>query len=130
MIVGIGTDIVHVSKLKNSLLKWDRKFIRRVFTTNEEMYCRSKADPYPHFAGRFAAKEATKKALAPLRLSATPFLSIEVVRGNDGEPKLEFSKKLQKKLASIRSHVTLSHHGSYATATVILEKLRLTGSQK
>lgn len=64
MIVGIGTDIVEISRIKNAVAKWGERFLRKIFTENEISYCYKKKDPFPHLAVRFAAKEAVIKALS------------------------------------------------------------------
>ena len=58
MIHGIGIDMVEVSRIEKSLLKYAEKFENKLFTFNEIDYCRGKADPNKHFAARFAVKEA------------------------------------------------------------------------
>jgi holo-[acyl-carrier protein] synthase len=63
MIVGIGIDIVEISRLRRALERQGDRFIRRVYTETEQEYCRRHRDPAPYFAVRFAAKEALFTAL-------------------------------------------------------------------
>ena len=62
MIVGIGTDIVEVDRIRDSLKKFGEKFIDRILLPAEREYCLSHTDPAPNIAARFAAKEAIAKA--------------------------------------------------------------------
>ncbi len=122
MISGLGTDIVEIPKIKEIALRWKERFLDRVFTRGEQRDCLGRSDPYPGLAGRFAAKEAAKKALSSFGLASLPFLEIEVKKDRTGAPRLVFGGRAAARLRKVRSHVSLSHHGHYATATVILEK--------
>jgi holo-[acyl-carrier protein] synthase len=62
-ILGIGTDVVEVDRLRVALERHGERLLEKAFTEAEARYCRSQADPAVHFAGRFAAKEAVLKAL-------------------------------------------------------------------
>ena len=62
MIVGIGTDIVEVDRIRDSHKKFGEKFIDRILLPAEKEYCLSHTDPAPNIAARFAAKEAIAKA--------------------------------------------------------------------
>jgi holo-[acyl-carrier protein] synthase len=63
MIRGHGVDLVSIDRIRKILEREDNHFEGRVFSAGEIAYCRSKKDPHPHFAARFAAKEAYGKAL-------------------------------------------------------------------
>ena len=62
-VCGIGVDLVRIPRMREVIARWDERFLRRVFTEEEIAYCRARRDPVPHFAARFAAKEAGMKAL-------------------------------------------------------------------
>lgn len=59
---GIGIDIVKISRFREKKYLANKKFYENIFAENEIKYCLKYKDPYPHFAGRFAAKEAIIKA--------------------------------------------------------------------
>jgi len=85
--MGIGIDVERVVRFKRKMGS-SRLFFSRTFTKGEREYCMSKADPYIHFAGVFAAKEAAYKAANELtrgRLSVTKF---EVTHGRNGAPRI------------------------------------------
>lgn len=120
-----GVDIVEVPKFKKIFLK-NKDFASDIFTKKEREYCLSRKDPYIHFAGRFAAKEASLKALGT-GLSGSGidhiFQEIEVVPNTSGNPILYFSgwaEKISKKRKINQFTVSISHSSNYAVATVIL----------
>ncbi len=118
-----GIDIVEVSKFKKVFLK-NKNFASDIFTEKERHYCLSRNDPYIHFAGRFAVKEAGLKALG-IGLSGINhvFKEIEVLPNVSGKPMLTFSgwaEKISKKRRINQFTASISHSSQYAVATVIL----------
>jgi phosphopantetheine--protein transferase-like protein len=76
----VGTDIVAVKNVAESIAKFGERYLARVFTPSERAYCTEAGrDAASHLAARFAAKEATMKALRP-EGDAIDWQSIEVVR--------------------------------------------------
>jgi holo-[acyl-carrier protein] synthase len=120
-----GVDIVEIPKLKRILLN-NANFISDIFTEKEKEYCLSRKDPHIHFAGRFAAKEASLKALG-MGMSGIgidhSFQEIEVIPKASGKPMLSFSgwvEKISQKKRINQFTVSISHSDNYAVATVIL----------
>lgn len=118
-----GIDLVHVPRLRE-VMEGNPVFEERVFTTGERAYCRSRSDPFPHFAARFAAKEAVLKALRR-GISAEGgdgrLLEIEVVREH-GAPRLVTTGLAGRLLANAGGAaptLSLTHAGDYATASVV-----------
>ena len=64
--LSVGTDIVKIERIKK--LSNDDKFLSKIFTYNELEYCNSYSDPVIHLSGKYAAKEAVKKALLSANL--------------------------------------------------------------
>jgi len=119
MILGVGTDIVETKRIKETIEKWDTHFIKKVFTEKEIEYCQNKLNPIPHFAARFAAKEAFYKALPQNRNYPLSWQHIEIINEN-GKPTIKFhSDKEEHK--SIAIHLSLSHTDNNAMAVVIIE---------
>jgi holo-[acyl-carrier protein] synthase len=118
-----GVDIVAVSRLR-AVCERHGRFVEETFTENERLYCMSKRDPYPHLAGRFAAKEACLKALGRgLRGAGGMLGEIEVAREPSGRPSLRLSGragKLAGRLGVSGMTVSISHAGDLAVSTVIL----------
>lgn len=118
-----GVDIVEIPKFKKISLS-HTGFISDIFTDQERDYCLAGKDPYIHFAGRFAAKEASLKALG-VGLSGIDhiFQEIEIVRGDSGKPALAFrgwAAKIINRRGIKQATVSISHSSHYAVATVIL----------
>ena len=96
---------------------WKSRFVERVFTPSEVAYCTKQATPSIHFAGRFAAKEAARKALSAAgRKRVIPFLDIDVRRNENGVPSLDIPGTQGYNLA-----LSISHTETLATATVVVE---------
>ena len=60
MILGIGMDLVEVARIANLHERFGERFLRRILCPGEMAYCLSIAQPAPHLAARFAAKEAAR----------------------------------------------------------------------
>lgn len=122
MILGLGTDIVDCDRIREALERHGDRFEERVFTNDERAYCRRMVDPTPHFAARFAAKEAARKAMA-----YGPDLNwqdVEVIRDPAGPVELKFHGVAAEVFAGMgvsRVFLSVSHEQSAAVATVILE---------
>lgn len=124
MIVGLGVDLARVSRFSKLLAKEKRGVINRVFTPDELAYALAMKNPAPHLAARFAAKEAFVKALGLGLRSGMSWQEIEVVRNALGAPSLRLSGHAAEHAAArgvTKIHLSYSHEGDYASATVILE---------
>lgn len=122
MIYGIGTDIVKVARMKEVVEKWGGKFLKRVFTPQEIVYCYHKNDPFPSLSVRFAAKEAVIKASGSR--VAIPLVDIEVVNDERGNPTIRPKGALEaffRENALSKVHLSLSHEKEYGIAFVVLE---------
>jgi holo-[acyl-carrier protein] synthase len=120
-----GIDIVAVSKMKKLMLA-SPGLAAEIFSNREREYCFSRADPYVHLAGRFAAKEACLKALGT-GLSGNgidgALREIEVTPGRSGRPVLSISgwtEKIGRRRKVCQFTVSISHSGDFAIASVIL----------
>ena len=124
MILGIGTDIVEVARIRASFEKFGERFVGRILRPEEISYCLQHKDPAPHLAARFAAKEAISKAFGTGIGSEIGWHDMEVRRKPSGEPVALLHDK-GRELFDARSaralHITLSHTLQHATATAILE---------
>lgn len=79
IISGIGIDIEEISRFSQKPFFENQEFYKKIFTEDEISFCLSKSNPYPHFAVRFCAKEATIKSLNTEKIM---FNEIEVVIKN------------------------------------------------
>jgi len=116
-----GTDIIEISRIKDSIERSGEKFLKLVYTPAEIKYCESKrASKYYHYAGRFAAKEAIYKAVSPLLKNKydISWQNAEVVNDKNGNPRINFIDIKFDKIKSI--DISISHCKEYAVATVVL----------
>lgn len=121
MIVGLGTDIEEVRRLRDLLERWGDRFLVRLFRPDEIAYCQSRTDPAMHLAGRFAAKEAFAKALGTGWNEGFRWRDVEVTRDTLGKPALRLHGRAAQRCLSLRPHLSLSHTATLVSAVVILE---------
>ena len=124
MVVGIGTDIFDVSRMKGKLEGDGGRLREAIFTPREVEYCEGKRYPARHYAARFAAKEALLKALAYDGRGGLVWRQIEINRDHSGQPQVLLHGTLRERaerLLVTRILVSLSHTNTTALAQVILE---------
>jgi holo-[acyl-carrier protein] synthase len=124
MILGTGVDIVEIERLRKVIERQKDRFLSRVFTSGEQQFCNAHRDPTPHYAARFAAKEAVFKALGTGWAKGVTWLDVEVLRERQDPPKLALkgeALKVSVNLGARKYHLSLSHSEGCAVATVILE---------
>ena len=115
----VGTDIVPISRIDNMIKEKGDHFLSHIFSTAEQDICNKKASPSIHYSGKFAAKEAVKKAILSSKSALTiPLSSIEIDNDNDGMPLVQIQGN---GFDFIHVKVSISHAGDYAIATAILE---------
>jgi holo-[acyl-carrier protein] synthase len=126
MIVAIGIDIIEVARVREVLARTPR-FRERVFTPAERAYCDSRGVvAAQHYAARFAAKEATLKALQTGWRGGISWHDVEVGSHGSGAPFLMLRGVVSELLAASganQAHLSMSHTSEHAIAQVILEKI-------
>lgn len=110
--IGIGIDIVEAKRFKKIPYASHKNFYKKIFSTSEINYCLKFKEPYKHFAGKFAIKEAAKKAVS----NDVTLLDIQTGHENS------------KPIASIKGKphsflVSVSHDHDIAVAVVISERI-------
>lgn len=123
-IVGIGTDIVEIERIREQRVRLGDKLAKRVLTDAEfAIYAVAKM-PERYLAKRFAAKEAAAKALGTGIGRGVSFQHIHISNNDDGAPLITFSDGAALRLTTlggVRGHISIADEQHYATATVILE---------
>ena len=120
---GIGVDLVQIPRMRRIVERWQHRFLRRVFTDAEIAYCQKRRDPIPHLAARFAAKEATLKALGIGLRFGVSWREMEVQRERGGAPRLVLSgrsRAIGEAMGARRMLLSLTHDGDYALAEAVL----------
>ena len=123
-IFGIGTDIVKVNRIKNSLK--NKLFLSRVFNKNEILNCKRKSNSFSCYSKRFAAKEAFSKALGTGISKGIRFNEILVLNEKNGKPYIKIinnTKKIVEKTLKKKKYkisLSLSDEKNYAVAFVTI----------
>ena len=110
----IGINIVNINRFRKKSFLENQSFYEKIFTKSEISYCKKFTDPYPHFAGKFAVKEAVQKSTNDNFV----FNKIETYHTNS-KPKIKLVNS-KKKYDFI---VSISHEKKYAIATSLSKKL-------
>ncbi len=124
MILGIGFDLVENHRIAQAMERFGERFVRRVLLPAEWEYCRTLKNPETHVAARFAAKEATSKALGVGIGTQLGWQDVEVVRSAAGSPSIALHGQgydLFCQREARRIHVSLTHTEGHSAAVVILE---------
>ena len=121
MIFGIGIDIIEIERIKESVAKFDKIFLEKIYTKTELDYCLSKKNKYQHLAARFAAKEAIAKALATGWSQGFRWKDVEIYNEKSGMPNVKLSGNLENFLGNDKSlKITMSHSEHYVTCFAII----------
>jgi holo-[acyl-carrier protein] synthase len=121
-VVAVGVDLVAVDEVRRAISRFGDRYVRRVFT-DHEVACSTGLGQVRarHLAARFAAKEATMKALGPTDW-LPPWRSIEVWREDGGRCSLRLSghaAELARRAQLNDFAVSMSHEGNLAAAVVV-----------
>jgi holo-[acyl-carrier protein] synthase len=118
--IGLGHDIIEVSRIEKSLASHGERFYLKLFTPEEIAYCLSKADPAIHFAGRFAAKEAIAKGLGTGFGEHVKWLEISIINDFSGKPKVKLTGKTALNHQDFHIAVSISHIKELASAVAFI----------
>lgn len=119
----VGVDIIEIPRVERVYARYGERFLRRVYTEREIAYCRGRA---PQLASRFAAKEATMKALGT-GVRGVRWRDVEVVRGRGQAPRIELhgtARARADRLGMSDLALSLSHSKEFAVASVVGESER------
>ena len=122
-IIGIGYDIVEVSRIESVLSRWGKRFEERMFTPQELAYCQSKKNRTQRLATRFAAKEAVFKALGTGWQRGVGWTEVEVTNDGLGKPSITLrgrTEKISRQLGVRNVFVSMTNTKDYGAAQVIL----------
>ncbi|TDO96359.1 holo-ACP synthase [Marinomonas balearica] len=127
MIIGIGTDLVEIVRIRDSYERLGDRFARRILTEGEFERLKTfenKALAAAFLAKRFAAKEAAVKALGTGIGRGVSFQHFEVKNLESGQPVLTADKEISDRFDKpIAWHLSLTDEREYAQAFVILEAI-------
>jgi holo-[acyl-carrier protein] synthase len=124
-LVGLGCDLIDVERIRGILEKHGERFVKRVFTDEEQAYCGGLKYPYKHYAARWAAKEAVAKCFTTGIGEHLHWTSISVYHGVRKEPLVRLDAKataLLKEVGATHVWLTLTHTDTQAMAVAALLK--------
>jgi len=124
MILGLGLDMVEVSRIQRAMDRFGRRFLERLFSPAEIDYCSKRVLRAECLAGTFAAKEAFLKALGTGLRRGISFLEVEVVRETGAPPTIRVSgraKEAMERKGGREAVLSISHDGGFALAAVVIQ---------
>ena len=124
MILGIGIDIIEVTRVAASVERFGERFLKRILLPDEIGYCELHKQPAPFIAARFAAKEAISKAFGTGIGAQLGWHDMEVKRKESGEPFVVLHGNGEKLLQARGGRavlISLSHTANYAAAVAVLD---------
>lgn len=126
MILGVGTDIIEIDRIKNAIDNTPG-FLEKVFTKREVEELSKNTLRVESVAGNFAVKEAVSKAVGT-GIRGFGFRDIEVFRDELGKPIVRVSSKIEEVIKSkdYLFNVSISHNKTMAIAFVVLEDRQST----
>ncbi len=132
MIIGVGIDIVKISRIEKLLVNFSDKFESKIFTTKEITASKNKIDikmKSSFYAKRFAAKEAFSKAVGLGIGRGVNFTDIEIINDKFGKPKIKLTAKAKTNLLkhlnlnNFKIDLSMTDDGGIAQAVVLLSNL-------
>jgi len=128
MIVGIGSDLADIRRIEATLTRFGERFERRVFTELEQAKAHGRANRAATYAKRFAAKEATSKALGTGIRMGVAWREMGVVNLPSGQPTMLLTGGARERLDRLMPqgyvgaiHLTMTDDHPYAQAFVVIE---------
>jgi holo-[acyl-carrier protein] synthase len=121
-IIGAGLDATDIDRIAGTLERYGERFVARIFTPGEVAYCSRRRHPAVHFAGRFAAKEATMKALGTGHAHGVLWRDVEVIR-RGGPPQLQLHGGAHRRFEAMGGRslfLTITHSDELALAHVLI----------
>jgi holo-[acyl-carrier protein] synthase len=136
MILGIGTDLVDIRRIEQTIARHGDRFINRIYTEAERARAEHRANRIDTYAKRFAAKEACAKALGTGFRRGVFFRDMGVVNLPSGKPTLRLTGGALARLAAItpagwdaQIDLALTDEYPLAQAFVVISAMRREGPE-
>jgi holo-[acyl-carrier protein] synthase len=124
MVLGLGTDLIEIARIAQSIARFGDRFLTRIYTPAEIAFCNRKKQPAESFAARFAAKEAAAKALGTGISRGVSWLELEVTRQPGQAPSLLLHGRAAERARALGitcTSISLTHSRDTAFAIVVME---------
>jgi holo-[acyl-carrier protein] synthase len=118
--MSVGVDMCEIKRLGRIIDQHGDRFLNKVYTLHEILYCRKMCDPNPSFAVRFAAKEAFLKALGTGLRDGIRWHEIEIINDELGKPAMHITGRAAELLDGRQVALSMSHTRDNAIAFVLL----------
>jgi holo-[acyl-carrier protein] synthase len=132
VILGIGSDLIDIRRIEQSIARFGERFLNRVFTPIERAKSDNRNKRIESYAKRFAAKEACSKALGTGFRKGVFMRDMGLVNKPGGQPTIALTGGAAARLAAITPagmraeiHVSLTDEPPLAQAIVIIEAMPL-----
>ncbi len=124
MIIGIGVDIIKITRIENILAKYNKVFLNKIYHYLEirEYNLLAKHKQVDFLSKRFAAKEAVAKALGTGISGSLSFKDIAIINDIRGAPKVILAKSKLSYYKDYRIHISMSDDYPLAIAFVVISK--------
>ena len=136
MILGLGSDLIDIRRIAETLERFGDRFTTRLFTEGERRRCDRRAARAEGYARRFAAKEACSKALGTGFRRGVYWRDLEVVNLPSGQPTMRLAGAAAEHLRRMVPpglqpviHVSLTDDPPVAQAIVIISAVPLAGDR-
>ena len=130
--IGIGSDLLDIRRIEKTISRFGDRFKNKIFTKNEINKCEQRSSKIECYAKRFAAKEATSKALGTGFRKGIFWKDLEVVSLPSGKPTIKFHgnslyylNSLLPPESSPNINVTITDEYPYAQALVIISSEKI-----
>ncbi|OJU01319.1 MAG: holo-ACP synthase [Rhizobium sp. 63-7] len=128
MIIGIGSDLIDITRVEKSIERFGERFTHRCFTDVERARSDRRANRAASYAKRFAAKEACSKALGTGLAEGVFWKDMGVINLPSGKPTMKLTGGAEERLKALLPdghvaiiHLTITDEHPYAQAFVIIE---------
>ena len=121
-IVAHGIDLVDCPRIEQMIERHGERFIKRVFTDNEQDYARKNKNEVEKLAGRFAAKEAILKLVGTGWRGRIAWTDIEIINNTTGQPEVTLGgevRNIADKLGIKHISVSITHTANFAIASAV-----------
>jgi holo-[acyl-carrier protein] synthase len=130
MILGLGSDLIDIRRIEQTIERFGDRFLDRIFTVVERRKCERRADRAASYARRFAAKEACSKALGTGFRDGVFWRDLGVVNLPSGQPTMQLTGGALQRLTQMtppgmtsRLDISLTDEPPMAQAVVIITAL-------
>jgi holo-[acyl-carrier protein] synthase len=127
MIIGIGSDLIDIRRIENTIERYGDRFLDRIFTETERLKSDRRAARAASYAKRFAAKEACAKALGTGLMRGVSWRDMGVVNLPSGQPTMKLTGGAAERLKRLipegheaQIHLTITDDFPLASAFVLI----------